>query len=77
MSHGKSQADIYIFGTKLEQGTVLLQLDEFECRTGIAKLKNLLEPHNEGFEFRTGASKGGKTHTSVPANLLVLAANYL
>ena len=55
----------------------MLQLDEFECRTGIAKLKNLLEPHNEGFEFRTGASKGGKTHTSVPANLLVLAANYL
>lgn len=35
-------------------------------------MKNLLEPHNEGFEFRSGSSKGTKTHTSLPKNLLVL-----
>ena len=56
------QADIYSFGTKLGPGTVLLQIDEFEGKTAISKMKNLLEPHNAGFEIRTGPSKGRKTH---------------
>jgi hypothetical protein len=66
------QADIYTFGTKLASHTVLLQLDEFEAKTSLAKLKNLLEPHNDGFEVRTGSSKGNKTHTTLPKDLLVL-----
>ena len=66
------QSDIYSFGTKLGPATVLLQIDEFECKTGLAKMKNLLEPHNEGFEIRTGPSRGRNTHTAMPANLRVL-----
>ena len=66
------QADIYTFGTKLEQGTVLLQIDEFEAKTSIAKLKNLLEPRSVGFEVRSGSSKGSKTHTTLPPNLQIL-----
>ena len=66
------QSDIYTFGTKLGATTVLLQIDEFEAKTPLAKLKNLLEPHNEGFEVRTGSSKGTKTHTTLPKDLMVL-----
>ena len=65
-------ADIYTFGTQLGPGTVLLQIDEFEGKTPLAKMKNLLEPHNEGFEVRTGSSKSGTTHSSLPKDLRVL-----
>ena len=66
------QSDIYTFGTKLGATTVLLQIDEFEAKTPLAKLKNLLELHNEGFEVRTGSSKGTKTHTTLPKDFMVL-----
>ena len=67
-----AQADIYTFGTKLGASTVLLQIDEFEGKTSLAKMKNLLEPHNSGFEVRTGSSKAGQTHTALPQDMRVL-----
>ena len=59
------KADIYTFGTKRGASAVLLQIDEFEAKTPLAKMKNLLEPQNTGFEVRTGSSKAGQTHTSL------------
>jgi hypothetical protein len=69
---GADQVDSYAFGTQLVPETVLLQIDEFEGKTPAAKLKNLLEPHNKGFEVRTGSSRNSKTHTQLPPNLMVL-----
>ena len=66
------KADIYTFGTKRGASAVLLQIDEFEAKAPLAKMKNLLEPHNTGFEVRTGSSKAGQTHTSLPPDLRVL-----
>ena len=38
-------------------------------------MKNLLEPHNTGFEVRAGSSQAGQTHTSLPADLRVLSTS--
>ena len=71
------QANIYSFGTRLGPGTVLLQIDEFEAKTSLAKMRNLLDPHNEGFEVRTGPSKSGVTHAMLPEGLMVhLTSNW-
>ena len=66
------KADIYTFGTKRGASAVLLQIDEFEAKAPLAKMRNLLEPHNTGFEVRTGSSKAGQTHKSLPSELRVL-----
>ena len=68
-------ADIYSFGTKLCAETVLLQIDEFEAKTHLSKLRNLLDPHSEGFEVRTGSSKSGSTHTCLPESLMVIVTS--
>ena len=66
------QADIYSFGTQLGPGSVLLQIDDVEARTSIAKMKNLLKAHKQGIEMRTGSSISGSTHTALPKDLRVL-----
>ena len=58
--------DLYKFGTKLCEYTVLLLVDEFEARTPVARLEHLLDSNNAaGLQQRgpgapDGAIEGGE-----------------